>query len=272
MPTDPNWRTLIDESFGDGPGHRPIEERLIKGRRALRRRRIVGSAAAVALAVVAGGSVWAVPSESRSSDNPQVVNPGPDETPAAKLLTWSDGRWAVADGWAVKMRFFNPLDFKRPARSVMLRISDGSEQRLLLGVYDGKCCTTIRQAPPTTKSMTKWQSVVYVRRDTFDVRESDAQPNGQSAPVSFGDGETLVAADGVTIIDQLPHPDLPRNFAGPNDRTAAAWINDNGDKSYVLVRETYGEEQVIPYHGDFDSLAAFVDFARQKYESGVGLL
>lgn len=273
MTSDPDWRRLIDESFGDGPGHRPIDDRLVAGRRALLRRRIVVGASAAALVVAAGGSVWAAaPSESQSGDGPAVINPAPDEPTDAKLLTWSDGRWVVADGWSVEGKSINPLTFKRPARSVIFKLSNGSEHQMVLGVYDGRCCATVRQAPPDVTSMMRWQSMVLERRDEFDVREGDTQSDGQSAPVSFGDGETLVAADGVTILDQLPHPDLPRNFAGPDDRSAAAWINDHGEKTFVLVRDIYGEEQVIPYKGDFNSLEAFVDFARQKYESGEGLL
>jgi hypothetical protein len=195
MGTDLEWRELIDRSFGDGPEPRPIAVRLDAGRRALRRRRIVVGAAAVAVFAVLGGTAWAaLPSES------------------------TEGAPAGQQGQ-----------------------TDRVDQ-------------TDRTKP----------------RDAQDGTSTDP---ANDAPVHFGEGESLVAAPGVTILDQQPHPDLPRNFAGPNDRSAAAWIDDHGAKTYVLVRETYGEEQVIPWDkGHFDSLAAFVDFARQKYLSGEGLL
>ena len=47
-------RDRLETSFGDGPAHRTIDERLDVGRRALRRRRLLATAAAgVAVAAVA---------------------------------------------------------------------------------------------------------------------------------------------------------------------------------------------------------------------------
>lgn len=42
--------------LGDGPGHRPVAERLAAGKRAVRRRRVAAGAVALAVAAIAGGS------------------------------------------------------------------------------------------------------------------------------------------------------------------------------------------------------------------------
>ena len=57
----PDLQDLLETSFGDGPAHRPIDERLVAGRRALHRRRIVttgataAAVAALALTPLAAG-------------------------------------------------------------------------------------------------------------------------------------------------------------------------------------------------------------------------
>jgi len=47
-------REEIAASFGDGPAHRPIKERLVAGRRVVRHRRVAGATAAAAVLVVVG--------------------------------------------------------------------------------------------------------------------------------------------------------------------------------------------------------------------------
>jgi hypothetical protein len=184
------------------------------------------------------------------------------------LVTMTENGWQPKQGWTVLRRIDNPMGYQPPKDSIAVAVTNGTRCEWVLARYDGER-TEATPGPAGSSGFADWVAaeVRYELRQDGTTDESHAP-----APVSFGEGETLVAADGVTILDQLPHPDLPRNFAGPNDRSAAAWINDSGEKSFVLVRETYGEQQVIPYKRDFDSLEAFVDFARQKYESEVGLL
>lgn len=50
----------IDRSFGDDPPHRPVEERLMAGRRAVRRRRAAQTVAAGLAVVGLFSGVWTV--------------------------------------------------------------------------------------------------------------------------------------------------------------------------------------------------------------------
>jgi hypothetical protein len=70
-------RDRLETSFGDGPAHRTIDERLDVGRRALRRRRLLATAAAgVAVAAVALAPLAASRQDHSAGINP-VLGPGP---------------------------------------------------------------------------------------------------------------------------------------------------------------------------------------------------
>ena len=73
-----------------------------------------------------------------------------------------------------------------------------------------------------------------------------------------------------------PHVSVGDSFAGPDDRTAAALVRTGGgDDYYVLARVVDGEEQqdiAVPVSKGGADLDAFLDFARERYASGAGLL
>ena len=263
MTTDVDWRELIDRSFGDGPDHPPLGERLTVGRRALLRRRFVMGVAAVALTVVAGGTAWAAqPSEPRS-EAPVVDDTQPDEqhaTSARDAVTWTGSGWEVAPEWTVIDRIPNPMGYEPPRRSVALELENPPYRRLVLAVYDGDCCTNVGSVPASAGTLDEWLFAVAPQRSL------------DGGPVRFGAGDRLVAADGVTIVEQIPDPHLPANFAMASERTAAARIDDHGREMYVIVREIAGHEDVISFTGRFDSLDEFLRFARQQYASEEGLL
>lgn len=72
-------RDRLETSFGDGPAHRTIDERLDVGRRALRRRRLLAAGAtAMAVAVVALAPLAASHLDTSAEPLP-VVGPGPRE-------------------------------------------------------------------------------------------------------------------------------------------------------------------------------------------------
>jgi hypothetical protein len=276
MPTDVYWRELIDESFGDGPPHRPVHQRLADGRRALRRRRIVAVAATAVVATVVGGTAWAtVPSDTRSEspivDRPdrQVHRPDGDSqasTSSGGLLIWWNGSdWKVESGWTVVTRIDNPMGYEPPQRSVAMELRNRSTHEFALATYDGPCCGGVTHMPaPAGTTLEAW-----LPAQVDNVRESDGEP--VSKPVRFGEGETLVPTEGVTIIDQVPHPDLPANFAAAKDRTAAAWIDDHGKERFVLVRDLGGKAEIIPFTGSFASLERFLGYAQEQYAGEGGI-
>lgn len=276
MGTDLEWRELIDRSFGDGPEPRPIAVRLDAGRRALRRRRIVVGAVTAVVAVMIGGTAWtALPSESPSGTPPVVGESddreaGPDDARVASgldLVTWTDGGWQIAPGWTVVEREPNPMGYQPPRRSVGFDLQNPPYRRLVLAVYDADnadCCTSVASTPAEAGSLEDWLPGAVANQWKLD---GEPEPD----PVRFGAGETLVAADGVVIHEQLAHPDLPINFVPPNRRSAAARIDDHGREMFVLVREIANHTDVIPFTGSFDTLDQFLRFARQQYASGEGI-
>ena len=68
----PDLARALDESYGDGPAHRPIEPVLRTGRRVRRRRQVLGGSAAVMAAVAALFTVTAA-ADLVSGDEGQVV-------------------------------------------------------------------------------------------------------------------------------------------------------------------------------------------------------
>jgi hypothetical protein len=278
MTSEPDWRTLIDESFGDGPGHRPVEDRLVTGRRALRRRRIVVSAATVAFAVVAGGGAWAaVPSDSQTeaplARPTHSTGSDPQSPTEPDLVTMTDSGWKVAPGWRVVVRIANPMEYEPPMRSVALEIKNESERRFVLAAYDGECCASVASTPaPAGTTLVEWLPAKVAIQRELDIANGDSDGEAASPPVEFGAGETLIPAEGVTILDQVAHPDLPSSFAGENDRSAAAWIDDHGQEKFVLARDIGRSEQVIPFTASFPNLDKFLRFAQKQYAGGEGLL
>lgn len=278
MTTEQDWRELIDGSIGPGPGyHRPLEERLGAGRRALRRRRIATGVVTAVVTVGLGGAAWgALPSESRTSgeiagtpdDSAKPDGPNGDgagSTTEPDLVTWTGSGWKVAPGWTVVDRVGNPVGYRPPKRSVGLELRNGPEHVFALATDDGDGGSGVTSTPvPPGTTLKKW-----LPAQVDNVRDLDGKP--VATPVRFGAGETLVPAEGVTIIEQLPHPPLPANFAAANERTAAAWIDVRGKERFVLVRELKDEEEIIPFTGSFPNLERFVRYAVQQYEGGAGM-
>ena len=75
---DPDLRDRLDAALGDGPPHRPVDDRLTAGRRALLRRR-VGTAIAAAAVVAVAGTSYAVATDGERAADP----PGYAASPAA---------------------------------------------------------------------------------------------------------------------------------------------------------------------------------------------
>ncbi|HYF71577.1 MAG TPA: hypothetical protein VD864_02085, partial [Nocardioides sp.] len=60
--------------------------------------------------------------------------------------------------------------------------------------------------------------------------------------VRFVEGtERLEPVDGVSLLRQRAHPDLPRSWAGPRDRSAVAEVELDGERYYVLARSAPGD-------------------------------
>lgn len=296
----------LDRSIGTAPdGPDALAGVLAEGHRVVRRRRIAGSvASAAAVVVVVGGAALAT---GGSSDRaaPPVADPpaaspsvatdsasaSPSPTPTA---TWAWGEDLAAYDFArgevvtrpdatVLRRIDNPYDLVPPAGSSALEMTSGAGVRFWYAFSwdDGGGGSASTRADQADGPFRSW--VENVR----PISGSEAGPDTSDAPPPAGepaDGlvqfvgvtEELEALDGATVVTQRAGVRVGDDFAGPDDRTAAAQVRTaQGDELFVLVRAFPGEPaQVIsvPVDEVGGGLDAFLDYARDAYAGGGGLL
>ena len=235
----------IESSFGDGPAHRPVEDRLAAGRAAVRRRRVTGAVAAGAVVAVLGATfAVAAPGADRPGGEvatDPTTDAGPTQAPKVKQepqdqLIGDAPAELTPDGLVLR-------DGARVIRQVTNPMGHTSPQKQSLGLvveHDGRRYWMLLESDP------RGASSVYDDAGrtfpTFDLWLADMVALQKGEPllalVAFDQGETLVPEDGVEILDQRPSPDMPEGFAGPDDRTAVAMVRWQGERWFVLARQT----------------------------------
>lgn len=274
-----NLTEELDRSFGSGPEHRPIEDRLAAGHRVVRRRRVATTAAA-ALAVVAIGTAGFAVSGGNDPSSDKGVATQPSADPSEPVVLQGGMKVGLdcndelhtAKGVEVVKTVDNPMGYAPPEHSIGVAYTvDGVMNWALLTcgatvppggsgyMYD------VQLAQPSV-SFEDWlaDEVAWAKED-------------QQGPdmVSFGDGETLLPSDGTEILQQTGHLEMmPPNFAASDDRTAAAEINYHGERWYVLARQVPDSPpEYIPFSPEMSrpTFEGFLSFAADKYAEGVGL-
>ena len=289
MDTSDDLREELDRSFGDGPAHRPLGDRLEAGHRTLLRRRLATGAAMVAVLAVIGTVVGVTgpggDSASRRLDpatqdstTPAVTTEVQTSTPKrvpsdpdADVELTPSGSVVTAVGVEVIRRIPNPLGLEAPDRSIAIAYTKRSETTWALLTYepqDDGSATASSASDPAGKS--------FATLDDW-VADQVALQQGEPPPftfVRFGQGETLVPLEGVQILQQTGEVDLPANFAGPDDRSAVAEVAADGRRWWVLARQVSGSPpEYIATAGPVggDNLADFMAYAAQQYASNEGL-
>ncbi|MFN8193030.1 MAG: hypothetical protein U0R80_01965 [Nocardioidaceae bacterium] len=267
-------RELFESELGEGPAHRPLDERLRAGRSAVRRRRLAEVGAGVTAVVIAGVLLVGGPGRPNAgTDAPEVDEPS---TPAATQEAWAEdelarfagGTWETRPGVEVVDRVDNPLHRRgRESSEGLAVVWKGEETWLLLDhTLDrgrGEDSVTSFPARVAMPDLASWvdQQVALQHGDATDLL------------VRFGDGETLEPVEGATILAQRPHPALPDNFAGPGDRTAVAKVRLGDQVWFVLAREIGGQPDFIPTAASIagPGIDDFLAYAEQQYAGGEGL-
>jgi hypothetical protein len=306
MDTDLAFR--LDRSIGPAPDDvDPLAGLLEQGHRALGRRRLATTAAsAVAVLAVAGGVAVATSGDPDRAAPPLVDEPSaspsaaPSETPTTDagldgithtrvkggMLAQYDpetGALQVDLGTTVLQRVENPYDVAPPARSDALALLAGDGVEWWVALYEdlgsgGSAATPAAEARSNFEHWVRQQGAIATSDDEEPSESAhDVWPGIPADMVAFvGTTEELSPGDGVTILEQRAHVRLGDTFAGPDDRTAAALVRTGGgDMYYVVARIVDGEEQqdiAVPRSKGGADLDAFLDFARERYASGVGLL
>jgi hypothetical protein len=268
-------REEIERSIGTEPDHRPIDELVATGHRRLRRRRVLTATAALAMVAAVGTTYAATQAGEPVGDGPQVATEPTPSDPADEdsldagvpAALGADGL-RLAPGAEVIRRVENPLGLEPPGTSLGLVVE-----------YRGR----------TTWLLLDWQrnggGALYDEAGrtfpTFDLWLEDAvaMQNGEPtlALVEFRpDGSLRPAEDGVRVLDQQQDPAMPDSFAGPNATTAVAHVTWRGESWFVLARQLPGSDpEYFPTAGsivgDPETIAAFLDVARDRYTDGDGL-
>ncbi len=292
----------LEDAIGHGPALPPPVERLASGRRALRRRRAVvaaGAAAAVAavvlpVAALAGGTPTsggepapAAPPATASATPTPSVAPRLDIEPKAQFerslrqVAYADlttGELMIDPRAEVLHRIddlYPGKDTQSVALDLLLR---GEREWVVLEWDEGGSSGTL--GGPDDDFYTGWDD--FLAKATSGGGMTDGPPprnrggGGDDQPVP-GEvtglrvkSETFSSDGSTTILEQRPSPDLPETFAMPGEATAAAYVEQDGERYLVLSRP----DQLIAVEsaGHGDSLDALLAWARERYESGEGLL
>ena len=306
---DTELATRIDRSIGPAPDTDDgLSGLLEQGHRAVRRRQLaLGSATAAAVAVIAVGASMLAggPSNDAGTDvvqqpigSPTVVDsptvepstgssqpPPPTQAEVRQVLHrlvvgLDDRGVAVPSEGAVLRTVDNPFGVAPPAASQALQIQIGG------GIYwyarvdaPDQSGEAVTYSGNEKVSFRVWLNSVSTLAAGIRPTDNGSEdfPGIAADMVAFvGGTEQLSPGDGVTILEQRPHVSVGDSFAGPADRTAAALVRTGGgDDYYVLARVVDGEEQqdiAVPVSKGGADLDAFLDFARERYASGAGLL
>ncbi|HEU4811160.1 MAG TPA: hypothetical protein VFT00_03370 [Nocardioides sp.] len=266
----------IDRSFGDGPEHRPVENRIAAGHRALRRRRAAEAVAALAVVGIIGAGWYAVAPGQPVGTGPIAVNPTPTPTQEPELpweddipVRYVDGELQIRDGVRVHEHIANPYDYRPPKLSDAFDLTyEGQRQWVII---DGKGGSFGMSSSAPSNG---WASFADYVADQVDGMSGgdDGWPDTLLLDVSGN----VVPTAGTTVHNRTDDPRLGPSFAPAGTPTGAAVVSVEGDdKSYFVVwRVIDGELDVIttpPRDVVGATFEELLSYARGKYASGEGL-
>jgi hypothetical protein len=270
----------LDRAIGHGPGHRPIEERIAAGRRAVRRRRAVGAVASLAVVAALGGSAWAL-ADGGTRTSGDVDPPIATTTPAAKPAPPAEKRWEddtpirylggelqIRPGVVVHQRIENPYGFQPPKLSVALDLTYQRQRQWILAEHSKNGFGYISSVPSNG-----WASFEAWVADQVD--GSSGGEDGWPESMRLTDRGQIVAAPGSEVLQRTDDPQLGEAFAPPGTPTGAAVVRAGDGKSYFVVwRVIDGTLDVIttpPRDVVGATFAEMLTMARNAYAGGEGL-
>ena len=275
MKADQGLMEEIDRSFGDGPGHPPLEQRIGAGRRALARRRAGAVVAVVAVVAVAGvGYAALTPSAPGRAGEVATAPQSPDPTPAQ--VPWEDdvpvryldGELQVRPGVVVHEHIENPYDFEKPRMSDAFDLTfEGQRQWVIIDGRPG--AYGLSSSVPSNG----WASFAdYVA----DQAGANVARGGWPATLRLTDQGTVVASPGSEVLQRTDDPRLGDSFAPPGTPTGAAVVRaaEDGVGYFVVWRVVDGELDVIttpPRDVVGATFEELLSHARGQYADGEGL-
>lgn len=306
MSTDIDWQRELDSSFGAGhdmaPGHY-----VAAGRTAVRRRRRATAVVLTAAVVVAGGTAWAVaPGGTTRSEAPIATSgPAPTDDPQTRSerkerrerlrelrdaaadrekpeffsgpsTLDSDGLVLAPGAGPVLQRVANPMGYTADqGQSLAIRVMFEDREKYVLMTRTPDASTSVG-TNDASGDFAGWLAGRVQSQRTLDVANgvTDGPPGPPETDPSRWlrlqeDGDVVGAGD-VVLLEVDADPALA-DFRRGADRTGAVRVLVDERPRFAAYRVIDGELEVIAAPGSFDSMSAFLDWARQQYASGEGM-
>lgn len=269
-------REEIDRSFGDGPAHRPVELRVDAGRRALRRRRVATTTAALGVLAVLGTGYAAVsPGSSGRAAGGVAVEPTPSPGQASApawrdkmVARYLDGQLEIREGVTIHEHIADPYGEGSAYPNDALDVTfEGQRQWIILQLEDDGSSYAV------SEPSNGWASFAHYVADQVDGTTGD---DGWPDTFRLTDAGKVVPTAGTTVHYSVAYPQLGETFAPAGATTGAAVVTVEGDEQnyFVVWRVVDGELDVIttpPDEVTGTTLQQFLQYARSQYASGEGL-
>lgn len=309
MSTDIDWQHELDSSFGSGHDV-ATGQYVAAGRKAVRRRRRLTAVVVTASVVVGGSAVWAAaPDPTMRGDGPVATQPPspepepdqrrdddrdratdrerPGSQPTMTVYEEFIGNPATIDQDGelklspltdeVLERVPNPMGYgPAEGRSFGLRVIYRGVEKysLVAGNLDGSSVSL--NTNTATGDFASWLAdKVSVQRSLDVYNRADAPDTSITETpeewLALGPAGSIESASPFVAVMAVRDVDLGEGFAMEADRTGVARLQVAGSTELVAWRVVAGELEVVRGPGRFDSLDAFVDWARQQYASGEGM-
>jgi hypothetical protein len=306
MSTDIDWQHELDSSFGTGhdlpPGHY-----VAAGRTAVRRRRATAVVLAAAV-VIGGGTAWAsgegsmargdAPVATQGSDSQQEVaepdgvserrdervkrlermrrQAGKPDFLGGPATLDAEGLVLAPGAGPVLERVENPMGYTAAqGQSLGVRVMFEGREKYALLVLDPDGGTSVG-TNDATGDFAGWLDGRVESQRSLDVRGGDSLDAGVlETPDEWlslaPDGSVESATPFVAVMELREDVDLLGSFATGADRAGVVRLQITGMPQYAAWRVVEGELEVIAAPGSFDSMDAFVSWAREQYASGEGM-
>jgi hypothetical protein len=276
----------LDEAIGHGPAHRPVEQRIDAGRRALRRRRAAAGLAAFGMVAVLGAG-YAVsgaglldratgdvateptpspaPSPSPTQDAVPTDQKWEDHTP----IRYLDGELQVRPGAVVHEHIENPYDYQPPRLSDALDLTFEGQRTWIIAEQTKNGFGYSSSVPSNSwPSFSDWVAE--------QVGGATGGDDGWPDTLRLTAEGTVVASEGSEILQRTDDPKLGGSFAPPRAPTGAALVRAAEDDFayFVVWRVLGGELDVIttpPRDITGATFQEMLTYARAQYASGEGL-
>ena len=237
----------FERALDGGPAHRPIEDRLIVGRRARRKRQTATAAAALAMIIALGGVGWAsLPGAVDPADSPVAASslstPTPttvSESPALPVreplydYDFDTGELEKAPGVTIQRQLDHPIDRHGVKSSAAIATFEGETWWVMSAQRTGPAGRfgwSEEQEATTTRSFEQWvhEMDVLNTEPMFDTYGYEA------GWVTIGEDGVLTPHKGATILEQSS-PARP-DQAPEGVPSATATIEVDGARLCVIAR------------------------------------